>query len=250
MTRTKVQAVGACGLSGIHNLPAFGKDVMPIAVSTAKDYDNSLVCGMCVEYIGTGKVVKGKYGGNDPIAKTWQKGIIVDGCAGCHKGDFDLAKNGDGRFEINWRAIDCNTGSSKFEYVFTGSHNWYVKFQVRNHKVPVYSIEMLDTKGSMNNAKSYSEKWVPMKRVIDNHFMADSSKMTRPYNHLMKFRITSIFGEVVEDSVDTVSNAQMGKMDFNNPTTGKVQFDGGSYGAKMETRRMVLTPPSHLEAPL
>jgi len=252
VTRGKTQAIGACGISGVGSgkdaLPAFAEGVMPIAVSNLIDYDGSLACGMCIEYIGTGV---GK--GSNPIdSKSWQKGIIVDACSGCKKGDIDLAKNGDGRWKVNWRAVDCAVGSSKFQYTFysengNGNHDWWVKMQIRNHKVPVYKVEMLDqAPKNPPKGKVYSNKFVEMTRTKDNHFMANSGKMTRPYSHQMKFRITSIWGEVVEEEIDTVNNAILKSLDFRKPVTGTVQFDGGSFGAA-GSRRMVQTAPKNMQ---
>jgi hypothetical protein len=242
VTSSAVQAVGACGISGVDGLEAYGSDVMPIAISTV-DYDGSLSCGMCIEYKGNGDG-----SGDDPISTTtWQKAIVVDACPGCASGDIDLAENGDGRWGVNWRAVECDVGTGNLEYTFyTGNHDWWVKMQVRNHKVPVYKVEMLDRMPETPNSKTYSGDYVDMIRTIDNHFLADSDNMTRPYSHKMKFRITSIYGEVVEEEIETLSNANLATLDFNNPVTGTVQFDDGSFGASA-SRRIVMTASKNMQ---
>jgi hypothetical protein len=71
----------------------------PLAIN-AFQYTGTSVCGLCVEFRGTG----GGAGGN-PIASDWQPGFICDECPECKHGDIDLQKNGDGRFKVEWRAV-------------------------------------------------------------------------------------------------------------------------------------------------
>ena len=40
----------------------------------------------------------------------------------CRYGDLDLATGGDGRFKIDWHAVQCQVGQSTFVYGFSGSN--------------------------------------------------------------------------------------------------------------------------------
>ena len=48
---------------------------------------------------------------------------------------LDFATSGDGRWKVNFKAIDCPTVSGqdgKIQFKFQGSNPWYFKIQVRN----------------------------------------------------------------------------------------------------------------------
>ncbi|KAJ7354970.1 hypothetical protein OS493_029080 [Desmophyllum pertusum] len=95
------------------------------------DFKNSLGCGMCVEITGSGKG-----SGSNPVTGV-TKAIVHDLCGGCGKGGYDLYIPGDGRWEIESKAIDCPTVPGKngnLMFRFVDKNLWSFKLQVRNHK--------------------------------------------------------------------------------------------------------------------
>jgi expansin len=141
-------------------------------------------CGICLEgrYLGTGA-------GSNPPADTFTA-LVVDRCPGCAVGDLDLATTGDGRWDIEWRAIDCPVGSQSLRYQFEGSNQWYMKLGVRNHRVAVDSMEVqTQTDGA----------WVKASRTQDNFF--ECSGCAYPMDFPLPVRVTSITGQVIEDTV-------------------------------------------------
>jgi expansin len=96
-------------------------------------YFGSEVCGMCLQMTGDGTGL-----GLDPINGTYI--VYVDNlCPECHTGDLDLGQfpPGDGRWNIQWVAVPCPGNIGALQYMGQGSHEWYIKLQVRNHYVPV-----------------------------------------------------------------------------------------------------------------
>ena len=47
-------------------------------------------------------------------------------------GDVDLAVDGDGRWDIEIRGVQCPVGNTAIQYWFQGSNEWYLKLQIRN----------------------------------------------------------------------------------------------------------------------
>lgn len=248
------QGTGNCAYSNVQNLEAF--DIVDgwVAVSKAKRYEHSLACGMCVEYRGLGGV-NGDV--DNPISATWQKAMVVDSCEACENAagkelvELQLKDGeGDGSWEIQWKAVECSVGSGKFQYVFAGSSDWNIKFQIRNTKVPIRKVEMKGRKNVLDVTSADSEyKYYEMRRSDDNHFLADQTHTpdlalhwARPYGKYigavvgsewgtyepkLELRITSIFGEVVDEEVDFQSGDHLKTLTYLTPIAGNVQFDAG-----------------------
>lgn len=96
----------------------------------------SAFCGMCLTVEGSGRG-----NGANPIQGTFQA-YVMDHCSSCTGGayggygDLDFSHSGmDGRWDITWKAVPCEV-SGPIEYVFVGSHKWYIKVQPRNLPVP------------------------------------------------------------------------------------------------------------------
>ncbi|XP_078352117.1 uncharacterized protein LOC144636790 [Oculina patagonica] len=153
-------------------------------------FQRSLGCGMCLKITG-----KGKGSGNNPIVgKT--KAVIVDQCAGgCGETGLDLYKQGDGRWKISYKAINCPTipgSDGKIQLRFQGSNPWYIKLQARNTKVPTAGMEVL-----VNN------KYHCLTRQPDNFFVGMGlGKFSTP----LKVRLTAITGERVKTTISEIKN--------------------------------------------
>jgi expansin len=95
-------------------------------------YYGSEVCGMCLQMTGDGT---GE--GLDPINGTFI--VYVNNlCPECAPGDLDIGQPlGDGRWDIHWVAVPCPGTLGALQYMAQGSHEFYLKLQVRNHYVPV-----------------------------------------------------------------------------------------------------------------
>jgi expansin (peptidoglycan-binding protein) len=69
---------------------------------------------------------------------------------------------------------------------FEGSHSFYLKVQVQNHR---YGIASVETKDAGEAA------WTEMIRTFDNHFERISGG---PFDGPLAFRITDLHGQTVE----------------------------------------------------
>jgi len=171
-------------------------------------FQQSLGCGMCLEITG-----KGEGSGLDPI-KGKRKTVIVDLCAGgCGQTGIDFYTPGDGRWKIDYKAIDCPTipgANGKIQFRFQGSNPWYIKLQARNTKVPTAGIEVI-----------VKDKYHCLTRVSDNFFVGSGlGKFSIP----LRVRLTSITGEQVDTTIGEIKN------DVSFPSG--VQFKGIKSGSK------------------
>jgi hypothetical protein len=58
---------------------------------------------------------------------------VADECPECLSGSLDFQNNVyNGRFKIEWTPVQCNVGSSSFQYSFQGSNAYFIKMQVAN----------------------------------------------------------------------------------------------------------------------
>lgn len=119
----------------------------PVALNSAQ-YGDSLPCGACIEYSGSGKG-----SGANPIVGT-KIGYIMDECPSCAPGDIDLSKSGDGRWHVSWKFIPC-PGSGSVDFLLEGSNDFYKKVQPRGTKSPVTGMTINGVSGT---------------RTIDNFF--------------------------------------------------------------------------------
>jgi expansin (peptidoglycan-binding protein) len=111
-----------------------------VAAMNAPQWQNSAVCGMCVEVTGP----KGD------AAKIVVR--IVDLCPECKTGDLDLsqeafAKIADpvaGRVKITWQPVACAvSGPISYKYK-DGTSQWWMGVQVRNSRLPVKKLELVE----------------------------------------------------------------------------------------------------------
>ena len=192
-------AAGACsfGKSNSNSLP-WSSDTQTTIALNQPQYGDSAPCGMCVQFEGLGSGL-----GLTPIPTSPQFGIINNVCPECKPGDCDLAINGDGRWLGRYTPVQCAVGETAFQYSFQGSNPYYIKLSITNTRVPIASVQLL-TGGS----------YVTLQRTVDNYFQLFSGL---PVAFPAQVRVTSIFGDVVQDTINTQSVTGP-------PVTGKAQF--------------------------
>ncbi len=141
------------------------------------DYAGSEACGACMEVTGPGGTVTV---------------LVTQNCASaCAADEIELSETAFGRIadiseghdEVTWKLVSCDvTGPVAFHFE-PESTEWWVSVQVRNHAVPVSSVEL----------ELPDSTWRDLPRQMHNYFEADSSPGPGPYT----FRITSIDGQVI-----------------------------------------------------
>lgn len=150
-----------------------------IGAMNAVDYGNSEVCGSCVELTGPK--------GNLTIK-------IVDLCPECKKGDIDLSQEAftqianleEGRVDITWEYVPCETNQNIIYHTKEGSNVWWVAFQIRNNKIPVKKMELFT-----NN------QWIELERTDYNYFIAS---LNPQISNEFKIKTTSVNDdEIVND---------------------------------------------------
>jgi hypothetical protein len=179
-----------------------------------------------------------------PVGK--QNAILAwvdDECPECKVGDVDSNKVADGRWGIEWVAVDCPVEGG-LQYMFQGSHNFYMKLQVRNHKIPVKSLEF----------KSGSTWYIGV-RQLDNHFLAPAGfpfPVNPSSSSPLEVKITGINGVSVIDAISQIpttnqvvlnglKNVQLGSLSNSQPVAPK------PVSPPVEPPKAPVTPP---KAPL
>ena len=155
-----------------------------VAAMNNPQWQNSAVCGMCVEVTGP------KGDANKIVVR------IVDLCPECKTGDLDLsqeafAKIADvsaGRVKISWQPVACSvSGPVSYKYK-DGTSQWWMGVQVRNSRLPVSKVELMEG-GSPVALKAESYGY---------YTLSSPSGRPGPYS----FRLTSINNvQITEPSV-------------------------------------------------
>jgi expansin (peptidoglycan-binding protein) len=172
---------GACGLDPV---PLTENETFASVAMNAPTYYGSHICGMCLEVIANGKG-----SGQTPFPKKPMKVIVKDLCPECKKGDLDFAINGDGRWNIKWRAISCSIKQG-IQFMFEGSNPWYIKLQIRNTPIPIIKVEIWNGKLWHNMIKEMWGFWIAI---------------NGPYNPPIKIRITSLLNEVKITNITSIT---------------------------------------------
>ncbi len=107
--------------------------------------------------------------------------------AECKVGDLDLDRGGDGRWNIEWMPIQCAVGNTSFQYAYEGSNSFFIKLKVLNTRVPVETVQM-----------KVGDDYIGMMRSRDNAFIMSTGG---PFVYPLRLRLTSIDGDIVEDSL-------------------------------------------------
>lgn len=133
----------------------------------------------------------------------------MDQCPECKSGDLDLseeafvkiADKSAGRVKISWQVVSCNVSGNVSYHYKDGSSQYWTAIQVRNHKLPIKSLEL-----------KVGGTYTGVTRVDYNYFVADKGAGTGP----VSVRITAIDGQQLEDTLPAASS------DVTNP--GVAQF--------------------------
>lgn len=108
----------------------------------APQYENSELCGACIEGEGSGEGA-----GANPVTGSF-KAFVSDQCPECAYGDLDFSQSGDGRWDITWNFVPCPGGDDEASFLFEGSNDFYWKIQPRGTKTPVQSLSVNGAAGS------------------------------------------------------------------------------------------------------
>lgn len=163
-----------------------------IASINETQYMGSMACGSCVQVTG-------------PRATAVIR--IVDQCQGCGAGNLVLNRGAfaqiallsDGVVNVTWQQVPCDV-NGPIEYFFKSDSSLsYLSLQIRNHRVPIRSLEVLQ-----------AERWVALKRENYNFFT--SGYGSGPFS----FRVTGIDDQVLVDTGIELSpgNTRKGAVQF------------------------------------
>lgn len=153
---------------------------LDVAAMNIGQYQDSAVCGACVEIEGPK--------GNLRVR-------IVDSCPDCPtKGHLDLSREAfakladpiEGRVNVRWRMVTCDVQGPIRYHLKDGSSQWWTAIQVLNHRLPVTKLEYWK-----NGA------WVNVKRESYNYFVEPAGMGTGP----IKVRVTASDGQTLEDTL-------------------------------------------------
>ncbi|WP_245768780.1 expansin EXLX1 family cellulose-binding protein [Stigmatella aurantiaca] len=163
-----------------------------VAALNTTEFSGSAVCGACAEVDGpNGKV----------IAR------VVDVCPACAPDLMLLSQEAyskvasGGEVSMNWKLVACGVSGPVRYHIKEGSGPYsYFAIQVRNHKVPIKSLEVMRATG-----------WETLTRENYNYFVGNA--LGPPP---LKVRIKGTTDEVLEDTLN-----------FNFSSDG-VQLDGAA----------------------
>ncbi|WNG59631.1 hypothetical protein F0U59_36620 [Archangium gephyra] len=153
---------------------------LDVAAMNIGQYENSAVCGSCVEIEGPK--------GNLRVR-------IVDSCPDCPtKGHLDLSRSAfakiadpvAGRVDVRWRLVTCDVQGPVRYHIQEGSSQWHTAIQVRNHRMPVTKLEYWK-----NGA------WVNVNRKDYNYFVEPAGMGSGS----IKVRVTASDGQTLEDTL-------------------------------------------------
>lgn len=172
-------------------------DVVALALP---EYNDSAACGACLQVSGP----KG-----DVTVR------VVDSCPGCEGSGVSLdlsaqafakiAEPKQGRVKVSYRLVSCATAGNVAYHFKEGSSKYWTAIQVRNHRVPIKSVEYRK-----------SGAWVAMNREDYNYFVEAKGVGDQPSG--LALRVTATDGQVIEDTIAGGVQAQK-------TVTGTKQFE-------------------------
>lgn len=92
----------ACGGNGKPTGPG---GITTVAINS-RQWEGGNNCGICIEGRGTGVGA-----GGNPVGKFFA--AVNNLCPECKYGDIDFALNGDGRWKVEWKRVDCASKSGR-----------------------------------------------------------------------------------------------------------------------------------------
>ena len=179
-----------------------------IGAMNASQYGQADYCGACALVTGPSGSVKIH---------------IIDQCPECAHGDIDLSPEAfdniapriDGRVDISWKVMPCETTGAVQFYFKDGSNEWWNAVQIRNHKNRLAKVEYWN-----------GNQYVNMPRQDYNYFLDDSGLGAGPF----QFRLTDVYGnEIIETDVPFTITTEL---------NGQHQFpDCGAVGTNNEIEK-------------
>jgi expansin (peptidoglycan-binding protein) len=192
---------GNCGLSRGGAIPAWVRGFdYTVAINAPQYGSGGWACGACLS--GTSRGVG--LGATPP--KATFLAYVVDKCPECAFGSLDLAVNGDGRWDISWKAVPCPVGNSKVTYVLEGSNAFFLKVRVANTPIPLRALDVF-----------VGGRFVAAQKTQDNAWQVSAGQMAVP----LLVRMTSIANEVLNDTLPSVTTNDV-------LFQGSVQFGAGN----------------------
>ena len=170
---------GACSFDATPN-------DLDVAAIDMPEWSGSAPCGECAAVTGPNGSVTVR---------------IVDLCPGCEKGHLDLsmsafAKIADvaaGRVPVSWQVVPCAVaGNVEYRYK-EGSSQYWTAIQVRNHRLPIASLEV-----------QLGGAWQPVTRSDYNYFVDAAGVGT---TGALTVRITATDGQQLVDALPPVQPA-------------------------------------------
>ncbi len=152
---------------------------LDVAAFNLPEFAKSASCGSCVKVNGPKGTVTVR---------------IVDSCPGCEAHHIDLSRSAfgkiaeleAGRVAITYQTVACAvTGNMTYQFK-DGSHEFWTAIQIRNHKIPIETVEA-------KRAGTYRT----MTRSTYNYFIEAGGLKDDP----IELRITAVDGQVVHDSI-------------------------------------------------
>jgi len=156
-----------------------------VAALNATQYAKASVCGACMRVTG---------------AKGAAVVRIVDKCPGCRaNGGIDLSREAfaavdepsRGRVAVTLEPVSCAVAGALAFRFKEGSSKYWTAIQVRNHRLPIKSVEW--EKGGA---------WQPMERADYNYFVASSGVGDQPGG--LRLRITASDGQSVTETLPSI----------------------------------------------
>jgi expansin len=153
---------------------------MPVVAMNQLDYENSRMCGAYVEVTGPRGSVVVK---------------VTDRCPECGPGHLDLSRQAFARIadpvtgivNVTWRLVSpADLGPVQYR-IKEGSSQYWLAIQVRNHRNPIASLEVL-----------VGGSWRSLPREEYNHFLAQQGLGPGPYT----VRVTDFYGEQLVHTVN------------------------------------------------
>ncbi|XP_045215076.2 uncharacterized protein LOC123565273 [Mercenaria mercenaria] len=177
---------GSCTLNVPH-LPPVASRVDRLVALNAPQMFGSSACGMCLRVNGSGQGL-----GHSPITGSYIV-YVKDICPECKPGDVDFAVEGDGRWKVSMKAVQCPV-AGLIEYKLQGSNNYYIKLQIRNDRIPTTTLRMF---------QPIHNTWTEMFRTRDGYweFPRNDNRIDKPIARPIKLLLYSPNGQVLYDEI-------------------------------------------------
>jgi len=158
-------------------------DDLDVVALAMPEYADSAACGACLQVTGPK--------GNVTVR-------VTDSCPSCEGSGVSLdlsaqafakiAEPKEGRVKVSYRLVSCPISGNLAYHFKDGSSKYWTAIQIRNHRVPIKSVEYRK-----------DGAWVAMKREDYNYFVEASGVGDQPGG--LALRVTATDGQVIEDTI-------------------------------------------------